>query len=192
MLQDEALPVVNDDPRVVNGRKIVRKKGGGRNTESFDPKDSLVRPDMRIILEKPSEKMKHKLKHDDVVIVPGFFCDEDDWSIYYKLLEEMRGLQASKGGDSQWISWAEGAHLITKNPVGSATFDKLTKRIMEYLDIKAGSEATRFNWYRTCRNFTRTCHNLTRTCHNLTRTCHNFTRRLRAYPPRSIGVGLCV
>jgi hypothetical protein len=30
------------------------------------------------------------LKHDDVIIVPEFFCKEDDWSLYYKLIDEMR------------------------------------------------------------------------------------------------------
>jgi hypothetical protein len=25
-----------------------------------------------------------------VVMVPEFFCKEDDWSIYYQLIEEMR------------------------------------------------------------------------------------------------------
>ena len=33
------------------------------------------------------------LKHDDVVIVPEFFCAEEDWDMYYKLVEEMRELQ---------------------------------------------------------------------------------------------------
>ena len=33
------------------------------------------------------------LKHDDIVIVPEFFCKEDDWSLYYKLIDEMRESQ---------------------------------------------------------------------------------------------------
>ena len=147
---DEKVATKEDDPRVRNGKKFVRIKGGGRNTESFDPKDSLVRPDMRVIVEKPTTVMKHQLKHDDVVIVPDFFCDADDWSIYYRLIEEMREIQDAQGpkADSKWISWAEGAHLISKDPKGSKTFDELQRRIVEYLEIKEGTYSTRFNWYR--------------------------------------------
>lgn len=36
------------------------------------------------------------MKHDDVVIVPELFGGEDDWTIYYKLVEEMRALQAKE------------------------------------------------------------------------------------------------
>ena len=52
---DPNLAVKDDDPRVRNGRKHTRIKGAGRNTESFDPRDSLVRPDMRIIVEQPTK-----------------------------------------------------------------------------------------------------------------------------------------
>jgi hypothetical protein len=62
----------------------------GRNTESFDPESTFVRPDMRIIIGNKGEKFEKSLKHDDVVVVPEFFCKEDDWSLYYKLIEEMR------------------------------------------------------------------------------------------------------
>ena len=149
-LLDERVAAKEDDPRVRDGKKFVRVKGGGRNTESFDPRDSIVRPDMRVIVEKPTTVMKHRLKHDDVVIVPDFFCDADDWSIYYRLIEEMREIQDNEGpkSDSKWISWAEGAHLISKDPKGSKTFDELQRRIVEYLQIKEGTYSTRFNWYR--------------------------------------------
>jgi len=84
-----------------------------------------------------------KLKQDDVVIVPDFFGKEDDWSLYYQLIKEMAELQEKAGGsggggnggkgggkggkkgkgnDPAWISWHEGAHLITKNPQSSKTF----------------------------------------------------------------------
>ena len=147
---DPDLVEKEDDPRIRNGRKHTRTKGAGQNTESFDPRSSLVRPDMRIIVEQPSKTMAHELKHDDVVIVPDFFCKGDDWSIYYKLIEEMREIQEKKGPDdnSKWISWAEGAHLISKEPTGSATFDMLQNRIVEYLNIQEGSYSSRFNWYR--------------------------------------------
>jgi hypothetical protein len=67
-------------------------KGGGRNTESFDPKSTLVRPDMRIIVGPNRPVLEKKIKHDDVIVVPEFFCSEDNWDLYYQLIEEMRGL----------------------------------------------------------------------------------------------------
>jgi hypothetical protein len=94
----------------------------GRNTESFDPESTFVRPDMRIIIGNNGEKYEKTLKHDDVVIVPEFFCKEDDWSLYYKLIEEMRSKQANGDRGAEWISWHEGAHLIVKDPKGSEAF----------------------------------------------------------------------
>ena len=49
--------------------------------------------------------LNYKILIKDVLVIPNFFCEEDDWSIYYKLIEEMRELQASKVQDSNWISW---------------------------------------------------------------------------------------
>ena len=52
-------------------------------------------------------------KHDDVIIVPSFACEEDDWSTYYKLVDEMRALQEQGQKKSEWIAWHEGCHLIS-------------------------------------------------------------------------------
>jgi hypothetical protein len=57
---DPLLPQKEDDPRT--GKKI-KTKGAGRNTESFDPKSTLVRPDMRIIVGPNVETYKKKIKH---------------------------------------------------------------------------------------------------------------------------------
>lgn len=169
-----------------------------RNTESFDPASTLVRPDVRVQIGSPRIETYNKpLKHDDVVIVPELFGDEDDWTIYYKLVEEMRALQAkeeesetvkkeeegksdakdevkkedvnnrrnnnhhqrngqrnkgSRGGggsSAKWISWHEGAHLISKNPKGCPTYEKIVARLCEYFNIDPKSNVgTRFNWYR--------------------------------------------
>jgi hypothetical protein len=121
----------------------VKAKGGGRNTESFDPRSTLVRPEMRIIVGPKVEVLDRKIKHDDVVIVPEFFCNEDDWSIYYKLVEEMRASQASGLNKSEWISWHEGAHLISMNPTGSPTFNEIQAKISKYFGINNKSVGTR-------------------------------------------------
>ena len=73
--KDENLRELNDDPRVDrNGVKFQKVGGGGRNTESFDPESTLVRPEMRIIVGPNRPTIDRKIKHDDVIVVPEFFC----------------------------------------------------------------------------------------------------------------------
>lgn len=151
---DAKLGDLQDDPRGSDPTRRITKKashrGNGRNTESFDPASTLVRPDLRIhVGSNRSKVFSRPLKHDDVVIVPELFGEEEDWSLYYKLVEEMREIQSqgqSKG--SEWISWHEGAHLISKNPTESKTFNMVIDRLCEYFNIKKQSIGTRFNWYR--------------------------------------------
>lgn len=145
---DPLLKDVDDDPRSTTEGKIVKVRGGGRNTTSFDPKSTLIRPEMRIIVEKKAECINRKLSHDDVVIVPNFLVEEDDWSLYYKLIEEMRQCQSANEHKSEWISWHEGAHLISQNPTGSATYQMIQEKISKYFNIPNSSVGTRFNWYR--------------------------------------------
>ncbi|KAA8499012.1 hypothetical protein FVE85_6597 [Porphyridium purpureum] len=157
---DAALPEkVPDDPRKIAGAPLGKAqlaamgKGVqyGRNTENFDPASTLVRPSMRILVGSPSaEKYDRPIKHDDVVIVPEFFCAENDWSLYYTLIEEMTAVQtgAREQKGSEWISWHEGAHLICKNPTGSKTFAMIQDRMGDYFGISRKSVGTRFNWYR--------------------------------------------
>mmetsp|Transcript_3620 Transcript_3620/g.4822 ORF Transcript_3620/g.4822 Transcript_3620/m.4822 type:complete len:442 (+) Transcript_3620:92-1417(+) len=164
-ISDEELPRLNDDPRRQKqlDLKGLTLRGSGRNTESFDPVSTLVRPDMRIqIGSSKSRTYEKRMKHDDVIVVPEFFCAEKDWSMYYQLVKELRDIQKQEkenesmdtGRDSrtkasaEWIPWHEGCHLVTKNPEKSETFKKILDRVAEYFSIKLGSHGTRFNWYR--------------------------------------------
>ena len=61
-------------------------------------------------------------------------------------MREIQSKGESKG--SEWISWHEGAHLISKNPTESRTFNMIIDRLCEYFNIKKQSIGTRFNWYR--------------------------------------------
>jgi hypothetical protein len=74
--------------------------------------------------------------------------NEDDLAIYYKLIEEMRGSQEKGLKNSEWISWHEGAHLISKGPTGSKTYREIQEKISRYFGINNKSVGTRFNWYR--------------------------------------------
>ena len=146
---DPQLGDMQDDPRVgKNGVKAMRTSGKGQNTESFDPRSTIVRPDLRIIVGPNTEVYNKPLKHDDIVVVPNFFCNEDDWSLYYKLIEEMREVQSKGINGSEWIPWAEGSHLISQNPTGSPTFQAIQEKIAKYFSVPQTSVGTRFNWYR--------------------------------------------
>jgi hypothetical protein len=124
---DPELRPLADDPRIdSNGVKHRKERGGARNTESFDPASTLVRPDMRVIIGPQAERFGKSLKHDDVVVVPEFFCKENDWTLYYQLVEEMRAIQEKGVPQSEWTAWAEGAHLISHNPSQSQTFQMVT------------------------------------------------------------------
>ncbi|KAL3906868.1 MAG: hypothetical protein SGILL_009101 [Bacillariaceae sp.] len=155
VMQDTQLPdKVQKDPRgdgPISARmtKKATSRGNGRNTESFDPKSTLVRPDVRVLVGNPSsETLGKQLKHDDVVVVPELFGAEDDWSLYYKLVEELTELQSKETKGSEFISWHEGSHLICKEPKESPTFQMILKRLCDYFDIDAKSAGTRFNWYK--------------------------------------------
>jgi hypothetical protein len=126
---DPELRSLADDPRIdSDGIKHRKERGGARNTESFDPASTLVRPDMRIIVGPQAERFGRPLKHDDVVMVPDFFCKENDWTLYYQLVEEMRAIQEQGVPQSEWTAWAEGAHLISHNPSQSKTFQMVCLR----------------------------------------------------------------
>jgi hypothetical protein len=143
----QMLEKVKDDPR----RKpdaFVAVGGSARNTDSWEPASTFVRPEMRVLVGPKTQVFSKTIRHDDVIVVPEFFCAEDDWSMYYTLVEEMRALQAKGQPGSGWIPWAEGNHLISKNPKGCPTYEKVCARVSEYFKIKPGSQATRFNWYR--------------------------------------------
>eukprot|EP01038_Epipyxis_sp_PR26KG_P010839 gene10839-14550_t len=160
MNSSTAINALDDDPRREvksnkskrNGDIVIKKKGTGRNTESFDPKSTLIRPEMRILIGNlPTVKNPNYngvIRHDDVIVVPNFFCETNDWNIYYKLVEEMRESQRDGLKGSEWISWHEGAHLISQNPSGSPLFNEIQSRISQYFNIANKSVGTRFNWYK--------------------------------------------
>jgi hypothetical protein len=126
----------------------VLKMGG-----QSDPGASVERPSMRIKILTDLSRLQ-KISHDDVIIIPSFLCDRDDWSIYYRMLREVRESQARDERNAQWESWHEGSHLLTKNPNGSDTYHHVIDKICDVLAIAnrdcrdGNSVGTRFNWYR--------------------------------------------
>ena len=58
---DVKIAHVQDDPRVNKAlwhQKALASSGKGQNTESFDPKSTLVRPDARVIIGKVSVRLR--------------------------------------------------------------------------------------------------------------------------------------
>jgi len=119
----------------------------------FDGRGNVIcsgvpRPSMRIISAPRREKYPYPVKHDDVVVVPEFFCAEDDWDIYYQLVKEMRESQAAGDKKADCIPWHEGAHLLSQNPTGSRTYQRVLDQMADYFSIAQQNRGTRFNWYR--------------------------------------------
>ncbi|CAE7032943.1 unnamed protein product [Symbiodinium sp. KB8] len=106
------------------------------------------RPSMRVITVPTSRQYTAAVRHDDVIVVPEFFCEEEDWDTYYALIKEMRESQARGERKAEWVPWHEGAHLLSQNPTGSATFSKAIGRPCDYFKAAEGNRGTRFNWYR--------------------------------------------
>lgn len=106
------------------------------------------RPQMRIITVPPTRQYDPPVKNDDVIIVPEFFCAEDDWDIYYQLIKEMREAQANGERDAEWCSWHQGAHLLSRNPSTSPMFNRVLQIMGRYFSVAHENRGTRFNWYR--------------------------------------------
>ena len=115
--------------------------------EPYDIPSALVRPDLRIhVGSNRSTVFNRPLKHDDVVIVPELFGAEDDESLYYKLVEEMRDINSKGDKNAELISVNLDAHLISKDPSESKTFNMVIDRMCEYFHIE--KHGIRLNWYR--------------------------------------------
>ena len=128
-----------------------------KNTESFEP--DYTPPDMRILYDCSTEKCRLSIQTQDVIIAPNLFCDEDNYTIYNKLIDEMNNCGIDN--DKLWKLWHGDTHLIADDhlhwssktvftPHGTInnvpTFHMIIDKISKFfnMDIKA----TRFNFYR--------------------------------------------
>ncbi len=125
-----------------NNNKLIKK-----NTESFVP--SHKPRDMTVCFGNSKQLNYNKeINSRDVIFVPNLFCDENDLTIYNKLLEEIK----SSGIEEKelWKLWHGDTHMIADDHLNwkskCPTFNMIIETISKYfkMDIKA----TRFNWYR--------------------------------------------
>jgi hypothetical protein len=124
------------------------QRANGCDGRSDVPSLDVVRPSMRLIVVPARKRYDRPVRHDDVIIVPEFCCAEDDWELYYRLIQEMRDSQSGGTNRAEWISWHEGAHLLSQNPTGSRTYSELLEKTSDYFSVSSHNRGTRFNWYR--------------------------------------------
>ena len=108
--------------------------------------------DLRIRYGSPQlETYNHPLKHDDVVIVPEFYGDEDDWTIYHQLLHEIQELQNADVAGTAWkrCPKAVGKHYVCANPMKCSKFKEICTKVCQYFGIKR-DETLEFtlSWYK--------------------------------------------
>ena len=96
--EDRRLEKLNDDPRYHPGAELGKAQKAamgikglhGRNTASFDPHSTLVRPAMRIIYGRKGHEFGSFTKPDDVVVVPEFLCDLRDHTAASHVIGELK------------------------------------------------------------------------------------------------------
>lgn len=112
-------------------KKLVKK-----NTESFEP--SYEVPDVKIKVG-----LQEKYQENDIVLIPNLFCEENDNSIYEKLLSEIKNPSVFK-------LWHGDTHLIADDKLNwkddCPTFNMIINKLKE--TFKMDVKATRFNWYK--------------------------------------------
>ena len=108
----------NKSLRGSNNKKSKNSKSAGKsksssrskkkNTESFNPEDYLLPPDIRVRFGSPTRRYNKPYSVHDVVVTPNLFCKEDDYSVYDDLLSELK----ASGCDSLFVSWHGDSHVI--------------------------------------------------------------------------------
>ena len=138
---DSRFQQLDDDPRYHKGAELGKAQKAalgiegltGRNTASFNPGSTLVRPAMRISYGPPTELYHLTFKSDDVVLVPELVCKEDDMTSYERLVKELACLQASDAWDRAGLESIPSAlHIVRK--------------VCAYLQIDSWTAATRLAW----------------------------------------------
>eukprot|EP00439_Symbiodinium_sp_Y106_P016912 s485_g2.t1 len=134
-----------EDPR--KGRQYRKADGLNTRLEDRDPQSTMVPPALRVQVGLPHRGFTRPLTGDDVLVVPELLCDQDDLSLYHKMVEEIHVAQAEGSKEAKWASWKDGCHLITKAPECSATYCHVVARVISYFKILEPSVYSRFNWY---------------------------------------------
>jgi hypothetical protein len=133
---------LGDNCKFTHVKNNIKKK----NTESFKP--SYESPDLNIVLYNKNMKYTEK----DVILAPNLFTEENEYEIYYKLLDEIKNTNKES---EIWKLWHGDTHLIADDHISwkqiCPTFNYVIETIKNTfgMDIKA----TRLNYYRNSSDF---------------------------------------
>jgi len=106
-------------------------------------------PDMRILYDCSNKKCNLNIQPHDIIIVPNLFCEQNNFDIYNKLIEEMDTCGINK--DKLWILWHGKTHLIADDELSWSkknipTFNMIIDKISKFFNMDIYQ--TRFNFYR--------------------------------------------
>ena len=136
--RDRRLALLDDDPRYFPGAELGKAQKAamgikgmhGRNTASFDPRSTLVRPAMRVIYGRKGHEFGGSTKPDDVVVVPELLCDAGDLGILNRVVAE---LAPTKG---------------QVDPSEVPAVKSLCARVCQYFQVDPDSASIRVRWHR--------------------------------------------
>lgn len=109
--------------------------------------DSTKISDMRIMIgDKNTEKYNNIVETRDIILIPNFICEENDYSLYEKIIQEIETI----GIENIWKLWHNDTHFIADdNAVWKnkcPTFNMIINKLQSYFDIDI--KQTRLNWYK--------------------------------------------
>ena len=136
--RDKRLAQLDDDPRYFPGAELGKAQKAamgikgmhGRNTASFEPRSTLVRPAMRVIYGRKGHEFGGSTKPDDVVVVPELLCDAGDLGILNRVVAE---LAPTKG---------------QVDPSEVPAVKSLCARVCQYFQVDPDSASIRVRWHR--------------------------------------------
>eukprot|EP00929_Paragymnodinium_shiwhaense_P072885 TRINITY_DN369_c1_g5_i1.p1 TRINITY_DN369_c1_g5~~TRINITY_DN369_c1_g5_i1.p1 ORF type:complete len:692 (-),score=144.76 TRINITY_DN369_c1_g5_i1:305-2347(-) len=141
--EDDRLAPLNDDPRYFEGAELGKaqkaamgiKGQTGRNTASFDPSSTLVRPSARIIYGPPGKRYEQDIRPDDAILRPNFMGESKDGRrIFDALVEEVQPLR--KAEDSPLDA--------------SPTVQRVINKVCKYFAIAEEGRGVSVTWFREC------------------------------------------
>ena len=137
--RDRRLAQLDDDPRYFPGAELGKAQKAamgikgmhGRNTASFDPRSTLVRPAMRVIYGRKGHEFGESTKPDDVVVAPELLCDTSDLGILNRVVADLAPL--TKG---------------QVDPSEVPAVKSLGARMCQYFQVDPDSASFRVRWHR--------------------------------------------
>jgi hypothetical protein len=105
--------------------------------------------DMRILYDCSNEKSNLNIQPNDIIIAPNLFCEQNNFDIYKKLLEEIEQCGIDK--NKLWKLWHGDKHVIADDNINWSdknvpTFNMIIDKISKFFNMNI--KATRFNFYR--------------------------------------------